>query len=502
VANILSVLSIIFIIAGIISSLYAAIILKHGDLPEYIFTFWFWLATVFFGIQSISYFISFRRSIYKYPDTINSAYLPSLRNRVAILVPIFNEDINMCIDNLLAIHTNAGNYADIYVLDDSNKVDTEPIKEICQKLNLHYIHRNNRSGYKAGALNNVLRTLNVEYVAVIDIDQTPAPDFVRETVALLDSHPEAGFVQVPQVYANTDSGVLPELAQAQQFLFYEILTEGKSVTGSLFSCGTNVIYRLNALKSVNYFDETNIVEDIATSLNLIARGWHGLYYNKKLVFGRAPTTMQGYVNQQSRWMLGSLSLVPKVFKNIIFSKKYSLVERIDWFAAATWYFFGFFYIVFLIAPFLDVLGIKVLTVNSIIYFFAWLPYTIIVMFSFFYSNVSKGAPFRYLLYNMGANMLMFSLSIQSVIYAILRKKKPFTTARTGGTMPWRWFWPQFTMMFLLGFSSVYLIIHFSLYNAITAFWAVFQFILFIPVIFINRPVKQSEMDMPVFKNAN
>ncbi len=498
--NIMSILSLIFIGIGLISSLYSIIVLKNGTLLDYFFTFWFWFATVFFGIQSISYFLSFRRSQYKYKNTIDSSYNILLRNKVAILVPIYNEDPDMVKTNLIAIHSNVGNIAEVYVLDDSTKGDSSYIIDLCNRIGMKYIHRINRRGYKAGALNDILKTLDVDFVSVIDIDQTPSPDFIRETVSMLDKNPDVGFVQVPQIYTNTDSNVLAEIAQAQQFIFYEILTEGKSVTGTLFSCGSNVIYRLEALKSVNYFDESSLVEDITTSVNLIGKGWRGLYYNKKLVFGRAPVTMEGYINQQWRWMAGSLSLMPRIFKEIIFNKKYTFKERLDWFATGTWYTFGWFYLIFLLAPIMDILGIKVLTINPTLYFFAWMPYTILLMTTFVLSHIDKKAPLKFVFYNMAANLLIFPLSISTTISVLRKKTKPFTTARTGGKMPWHKFWPQFLIMALLIISSAILIYRHSIYNDITVFWALFQLMLLLPIFFLNRTPKKSSMDEPAFKN--
>ncbi len=497
--NILSILSLVFIVIGVASSLYAALILKDVNFLSYIFTVWFWLATVFFGIQSFSFLLSFRRGEYHYNNTIDSMYDKLLVKKVAILVPIYNEEPRMVKTNLMAIYSNIGNIAEVYVLDDSTKVDSSYIVDMCNKLGIKYIHRANRRGYKAGALNEVLKTLNTDYVSVIDIDQMPSPDFIRETVSLLDKYPDMGFIQVPQVYANTSSNILAEMSQAQLFIFYEILTEGKSVNGTLFSCGTNVIYRLSALKSVNFFDETSLVEDIATSLNLIANGWHGLYYNKKLVFGRAPVTMEGYINQQGRWMMGSLTLMPKIFRNIIFNKKYNFNQKLDWFAAATWYLFGWAYLIFLLAPILDILGIKVLSMSPLLYFLAWIPYSIILMSTFLLSHIDKGAPLKFVYFNMCANLLLFPLSISVSINVLRKKRKPFTTARTGGKMPWHKFWPQFLFMFLLLFSSIILIYRYSIYNVITAFWAIFQFSLFLPVFFLNREAKESPMDIPAFK---
>lgn len=74
------------------------------------------------------------------------------------------------------------------------------------------------------------------------------------------------------MYSNLDDSLLAKMDDAQQFPFYEILTESESVAGTMFSCGTNVIYRLKALKAVSYFDENNLTEYIATSVNMLSKG--------------------------------------------------------------------------------------------------------------------------------------------------------------------------------------------------------------------------------------
>ena len=500
VVNIMTIVSIIFIFIGIMASLYAAIILKHGTFLEYFFTLWFWIASVFFGIQSVTYFLSFKKSESVYKPSIQYGYINGLRDRVAVLVPVFNEEPEMVRTNLIAISSNVGQNADVYVLDDSTTGDTGYIAELSQRLGMKYVHRDNRRGYKAGALNDVLKDLKEPYACVLDIDQMPAPDFLRETTALLDRNPNIGFVQVPQVYSNADSSVLAEIAQAQQFIFYEILTEGKSVKGTLFSCGTNVVYRMEALRSVNFFDESSIVEDIATTVNMAINGWLGMYFNKKLVYGRAPVTMQGYVNQQWRWMSGSLQLMPKILKKIIMSKKFPWRQKVDWFATTTWYTFGWFYLIFLISPILDMAGIRVLTINNILYFFAWLPYTILVMTTFILSHKEKGAPLRFVFYNMAANVLIFPLSIYASIDVLLKKKRPFTTARTGGKLPWSHFWGQITIMILLLIASTYLLLQHTVYTYISAFWGFFQFTLLIPIFWLNRNPRESSMDAPAFKS--
>lgn len=491
--TLLYVVDIGFIGVGIVASVLASY-RPGATIADDFFSTLFWIANIFFGIQSVAYVLNFRRSKTFYPITKVSALNRSLRDKVAVLVPMYNEDPEMVKTNLMAIMNSANDIGKVYVLDDSTDGSGENTKELCTSLGIPYIHRTDRHGFKAGALNNVLKIIPEEYVAVMDIDQMPAPNFLKETIPLLDRDPTLALVQVPQYYSNLDTGVLANVANGQQFIFYEILTEGKSVVGNMFSCGTNVVYRKKALESVGYFDEGNLVEDIATSVNMISKGWKTLYYNDKLVFGRAPVTMEGYVNQQYRWASGSLALIPRIFKGIIFNKSFSITAKIDWVASGIWYLYGWFYMIFLISPILAALGIRVLSVNLFTYLIAWVPYTILNLGTFIVTHLDKKASLKTVYYNMAANVVIFPISIIATLGAVFKKRKPFKTARTGGKLPWYRFWPQFTIMFGLIASIFILLASRNWYDYITAFWGAFQVSLILPVFWLNRSPKPSIMD--------
>ncbi len=498
--TILFIFDIAFIFVGIGASI-AGSYAPGTTLTDDVFSTIFWMANLFFGLQSLTYIMNFRRSKISYPETKDNAIIRAQRKRIALLVPMYNEDPAMVRNNLIAIVNASKESANVYVLDDSTDDSRKENEQLCKRLNIPYIHRVDRHGYKAGALNNVIPGLKEDYVAVMDIDQMPSPDFLKEPVELLDRDPNLAFVQVPQLYTNLDTGLLANIANDQQFIFYDILLEGKSVANTAFSCGTNVIYRKSALASVGYFDEGNIVEDIATSILMLSKGWKTLYYNKRLVFGRAPVTMSGYINQQYRWASGSLALIPRIIKGILFNKGFKLQSKIDWLSSAVWYLYGWFYLIFLLAPFLAVIGVRILTVNIYVYVLAWLPYSIINLGTFVITHLDKKAPLRTVFFNMSSNVILFPLSIMATIGVVFHKKRAFVTARTGGRLPWWRFWPQFTFMFLLLFSIAFLVRSGTWYGYITSFWAAFQLSLLMPIFWLNRTAKTSLLDAPAFVRA-
>ncbi|PNX75501.1 glucomannan 4-beta-mannosyltransferase 9-like protein, partial [Trifolium pratense] len=98
----------------------------------------------------------------------------------------------------------------VQILDDS----TDPtIKELVQVeclrwrskgVNIKYEVRDNRNGYKAGALKEGMKHSYVkqcDYVAIFDADFQPQPDFLCQTIPFLVNNSEIGLVQARWKFA-------------------------------------------------------------------------------------------------------------------------------------------------------------------------------------------------------------------------------------------------------------------------------------------------------------
>lgn len=77
-------------------------------------------------------------------------------------------------------------------------VRSECEKWIRKGITVHYISRDNRNGYKAGAMKEAMEIDYVrqcDYVAIFDADFQPASDFLVRTVPFLMHNPEIALVQ-------------------------------------------------------------------------------------------------------------------------------------------------------------------------------------------------------------------------------------------------------------------------------------------------------------------
>jgi cellulose synthase (UDP-forming) len=119
--------------------------------------------------------------------------------------------------------------------------------------------------------------------------------------------PRVALVQTPQYYANTGGNRLAAAAWAQQALFFGVIARGKAALGAMMCCGTNSLFRRQALTQVGYFPEGSLTEDFALSVRLHAAGWKTAYVPKVLASGLGPEDAASYVIQHQRWARGCLA---------------------------------------------------------------------------------------------------------------------------------------------------------------------------------------------------
>ncbi|HET8734828.1 MAG TPA: glycosyltransferase, partial [Anaeromyxobacteraceae bacterium] len=136
--------------------------------------------------------------------------------RVTVQLPVFNE--MYVVERLIAAVCELDyprELLEIQVLDDSTDETTLISRKAVEAwrskgLDIHYIHRTNRQGFKAGALENGLRTARGEFVAVFDADFVPPKDFLRRTVHYFTDD-GVGMVQVRWEHLNRRFSSLTEV---------------------------------------------------------------------------------------------------------------------------------------------------------------------------------------------------------------------------------------------------------------------------------------------------
>jgi len=241
---------------------------------------------------------------------------PSARTplpRVVVQLPVFKE--HLVLKRLLSAVLELDypkERLSIQVLDDTPGEEARAVEQLVEnartgKLGIQYLHRDDRTGFKAGALNLGLRETAADLLVVFDADFVPVKHFLTSLVGYFDD-PRVACVQARWEHSNANYSALTLLQAAifdNMFLCEEEL-RARQGTPALF-LGTAGIWRRSAVLELGGWREIPFTsEDIDLTLRAHARGYAIAYEPACLSEGESVVSFVGYKGQQRRWARGVL----------------------------------------------------------------------------------------------------------------------------------------------------------------------------------------------------
>lgn len=301
-------------------------------------------------------------------STVEAMFSPYYLPKVAIHVPTFNEPFSLVKETLERVRKldYPADRLVVMVADDSTKPEcAQPLEAYCKANGIGYHRREDRSGYKAGALNMLLERTPADcnILAVLDADYQVEPEYLRETVGFFVD-PDLGWLQTPQDYRNRHQSFLTEQYYLADAYFYRTILPSRNEENSIIFCGTMGILRMRAVLDVGGWNETCITEDAELSVRLLNAGWNSLYVNKTYGRGLIPPTFEAYKKQHYRWAFGGGKILRTHAFRFLFGR-FTFRQRLDYLVGSFNWFEGLF--IFGIALFIltmaamDLFGLDVVT---------------------------------------------------------------------------------------------------------------------------------------------
>ncbi|KAL3642655.1 Glucomannan 4-beta-mannosyltransferase 9 [Castilleja foliolosa] len=226
----------------------------------------------------------------------------------------------------------------VQVLDDStdpiikNLVEMECQRWASKGINIKYEIRDNRNGYKAGALKQGLKHAYVkqcDYVAILDADFQPEPDFLWQTIPFLVHNPQLGLVQARWKFVNADECLMTRMQEMSLDYHFTVEQEVGSSTYAFFGFnGTAGVWRIAAIDEAGGWKDRTTVEDMDLAVRASLRGWKFLYLGCLKVKNELPSTFKAYRYQQHRWSCGPANLFRKMLVEILRNKKVSIWKKV------------------------------------------------------------------------------------------------------------------------------------------------------------------------------
>lgn len=245
---------------------------------------------------------------------------------VTVQLPVFNEKYT--VERLLRAVTRLDYPAErlqIQVLDDSTD-DTfdllcNLVKEYQRRgVNIELIHRTDRKGYKAGALEHGLRSASGELIAIFDADFVPKSDWLKRTVPSFQN-PQLGCLQTRWGHTNQQYNSLTQ-AEAMGIDGHFIIEQTvRSKNGFFLNFnGTAGLWRRACIEDAGGWQWDTLTEDLDLSYRAQMRGWKFDYLPDVVVPAELPPHVEAYKKQQFRWAKGSFQVVRKILPRVLKAK--------------------------------------------------------------------------------------------------------------------------------------------------------------------------------------
>jgi cellulose synthase/poly-beta-1,6-N-acetylglucosamine synthase-like glycosyltransferase len=265
---------------------------------------------------------------------INSSFSKEFIPSVTIQLPMYNElyVVERLLDCIAKIEYPKDRL-EIQVLDDSTDesvhITRKKVEEL-QKLgfDIQHIQREDRVGFKAGALKEGLKTAKGEFVAIFDADFLPEPDFLLKTIPpFIDDN--IGVVQTRWGHINRDYSILTKIQAFALDIHFTLEQVGRNVKGHLINFnGTAGVWRKSCIYDAGNWHGDTLTEDLDLSYRSQLKGWKFIYKEDVISPAELPVALSAAKSQQFRWNKGGAENFQKMKWEILKSKSIPFTTKV------------------------------------------------------------------------------------------------------------------------------------------------------------------------------
>jgi cellulose synthase/poly-beta-1,6-N-acetylglucosamine synthase-like glycosyltransferase len=265
---------------------------------------------------------------------------PSCRPFVSLQIAAYNEPPDMLIRTIASVESIEYPSFEVVVIDNNTRDPAvwQPVADYCEgRDRVTFVHVDDWPGYKAGALNLVLREHTdprAEVVGVIDADYLVDPAYLASIVGYF-ADPSVAYVQTPQDYREWEGDPYLTACYDAYRYFFTTTMPSRNERDSIIFAGTMGLLRRDVLEELGGWNERCITEDAETSLRILRRGYSGVYVARSFGRGIMPLTFGSFKSQRFRWCFGGMQILRMHRKDLMPwnrdpSNHLTLAQRLDY----------------------------------------------------------------------------------------------------------------------------------------------------------------------------
>lgn len=293
-----------------------------------------WLAVYAFNNWILTFiYWRYRHQSPRLPRFSGEQYHSDSLPPVTVQLPIYNEAevVERLIKSVVKLDYPA-HLLQIQLLDDS----TDQTRLIAQSLveqyqyqgiNITYLHRQDRSEFKAGALQKGLETATGEFIAMFDADFIPSANYLQKIMPYFLSRPNLAFIQTRWGHINPTYSFLTGAQSVALDGHFGVEQVARNRSGLMINFnGTGGVWRRVAIQDVGGWQGETVSEDLDLSYRVQLKGWDCLYIRDVVAPAELPPQLAAFKRQQYRWAKGSIQCLKKLGQSLLQSDKSAWVK--------------------------------------------------------------------------------------------------------------------------------------------------------------------------------
>lgn len=427
--------------------------------------------------------------------------------KVAVIVPTYKEPVEMVKRTLRSLlHVKYPEEVVIILSNDDpsgrqKKALTEMVAELGEYWNedvkqefreknpkkLFLRHSSPHGKAKAGNLNEALTFLSehfpdIDLVLTQDADEIAYPQIMRAVVGYFEQK-DIGYVQTIKQSKTSPQDPFGN----NDLLWYCRTAPSRDADNAMFACGSGVIWRISAVKSVGGFNTWNLVEDLTTSYEMLSKGWQGRYHYEALSYGISPEDLSNFVKQRGTWAIDTMRLF--FWDNPIKKKGLSLRQKMHFLETQFFYLNSFAIILLILVTSMSIFfSVWPTTADAITHAKFMLPSFIAL--EMYLMLLGGNIPYRRVRqFWVGLSPYFAAATIKALWYGPSYKPKYIVTRKENDHGNYlSLVWPQLVLVGLIIGSMIKVIVSTPLYSAfdwVVVFWGVYQASFFLQIIKVS-----------------
>ena len=253
---------------------------------------------------------------------------------VTVQLPVYNELYVMerLLDNIAKLEYPKDKL-EIQVLDDSTdesfQTTAKQIEQLQQTgLDIIHLSREDRVGFKAGALKEGLKTAKGEFIAIFDADFLPNPDWLKKTIPYFKDE-KIGVVQTRWGHLNRDYSLLTRVQAFALDAHFTLEQVGRNSKGHFINFnGTAGVWRKECIIDAGNWEGDTLTEDLDLSYRAQLNNWKFKYLEEVETPAELPVVISAARSQQFRWNKGGAENFRKMLSRLLKSENISAKTKV------------------------------------------------------------------------------------------------------------------------------------------------------------------------------